>query len=105
MHKASSTATTSATPTTSTRKAHVGKKATPYPSVRQSDVIWEMVIWREIDFNEKFNQFFYFPKDAEQSTQGRISLVNLIMRGVRNGEIPVYEDDDMVKELELIAEA
>lgn len=79
----------------------VGKKAMPYPSVRENDVIWESVIWREIDYNEKFNQFFYFPKNAEQSTQGRISLVNLIMRGVRNGEIPVYEDDDMVKELDL----
>ena len=79
----------------------VGKKAMPYPSVRENDVIWESVIWREIDYNEKFNQFFYFPKNAEQGTQGRISLVNLIMRGVRNGEIPVYEDDDMVKELDL----
>ena len=79
----------------------VGKKAMPYPSVRENDVIWECVIWREVDFNEKFNQFFYFPKNAEQSTQGRISLVNLVMRGVRAGEIPVYEDDDMVKELEL----
>lgn len=79
----------------------VGKKAMPYPSVRENDVIWESVVWREIDYNEKFNQFFYFPKNAEQSTQGRISLVNLIMRGVRNGEIPVYEDDDMVKELDL----
>ena len=36
----------------------VGKKAMPYPSVRENDVIWESVIWREIDFNEKFNQFF-----------------------------------------------
>ena len=79
----------------------VGKRAMPYPSVRENDVIWESVIWREIDYNEKFNQFFYFPKNAEQSTQGRISLVNLIMRGVRNGEIPVYEDDDMEKELDL----
>ena len=36
----------------------VGKKAMPYPSVRENDVVWETVIWREIDFNEKFNQFF-----------------------------------------------
>ena len=79
----------------------VGKKAMPYPTVRESDVIWESVIWREVDFNEKFNQFFFFPVNNETSTQGRISLVNLIMRGVRNGEIPVYEDDDMVKELDL----
>ena len=78
-----------------------GKKAMPYPAVRESDVIWESVIWREVDFNEKFNQFFFFPVNNETSTQGRISLVNLIMRAVRNGEIPVYEDDDMVKELDL----
>ncbi len=73
-----------------------GKKATPYPAVRQSDVIWEMVIWREIDFNEKFNQFFYFPIEDSTDTQGRTNLVNLILRAVRNGDMPnVYEDDDM----------
>ena len=81
-----------------------GKKARPYPVVRESDVVWETVIWREIDFNEKFNQFFYFPKDPTQQTQGRISLINLIMRNVRSGEIPTYEDDDMKKELD-VAEA
>ena len=78
----------------------VGKKAMPYPPLRENDVIWEHVVWREVDFNEKFNQFFYFPANNGSSTQGRISLVNLIMRSVRNGEIPVYEDDDMVKELD-----
>lgn len=73
-----------------------GKKATPYPPVRQSDVIWESVIWREIDFNEKFNQFFFFPIEDSTDTQGRVSLVNLILRAVRNGDIAnVYEDDDM----------
>lgn len=79
-----------------------GKKAMPYPAVRGSDVVWEMVVWRDIDFNEKFNQFFYFPTNAEQSTQGRISLVNLIVSAVRNGEIPVYDDDDMIKELDVV---
>ena len=79
----------------------IGKKAMPYPSLRKSDVVWDRVIWREVDFNEKFNQFFFFPVNNETSTQGRISLVNLIMRGVRNGEIPVYEDDDMLRELDM----
>ena len=79
----------------------IGKKAMPYPSLRKSDVVWDRVIWREVDFNEKFNQFFFFPVNNETSTQGRISLINLIMKGVRNGEIPVYEEDDMVKELDL----
>ena len=75
-----------------------GKKAMPYPPVRKSDVVWENVIWRDIDLNEKFNQFFYFPADDEKQTQGRTNLVNLIVKAVQNGEIPAYEDDDMVKE-------
>lgn len=79
----------------------VGKKAMPYPPLRKSDIVWKKVVWREIDFNEKFNQFFFFPINNETNTQGRINLVNLIMQGVRNGEIPVYEDDDMEKELDL----
>ncbi|MBR1765488.1 MAG: gliding motility protein GldN [Bacteroidales bacterium] len=84
-----------------TKVISTGKKAMPFPSVRQSDVIWEKVQWREIDFNEKFNQFFYFPLSSETNTQGRINLVNLIMRAVRNGEISVYEDDDMLRELDI----
>ena len=82
----------------------VGKKAMPYPSVRENDVIWESVIWREIDYNEKFNQFFYFPTDESKQTQGRINLVNLIVNAVKNGDIPSYEDDDMVREYD-VAEA
>ena len=72
-----------------------GKKAAPYPATRQTDVIWECVIWRDIDFNEKFNQFFFFPLEDSTNTQGRINLVNLILHAVANGEIEVYEDDDM----------
>ena len=77
----------------------VGKKAMPYPSIRENDVVWEAVIWREIDFNEKFNQFFYFP-NSEKSTQGRISLIRLLVRNVMNGEIPIYDDDDMLTLME-----
>ena len=79
-----------------TKVITTGKKAIPYPAVRQSDVVWEQVVWREIDFNEKFNQFFFFPLDTTTNTQGRTSLVNLILRAVSNGDIAnVYDDDDM----------
>ena len=73
----------------------VGKRAIPYPFLRESDVVWETCIWRNIDFNEKYNQFFYFPIDTTSNTQGRISIVNLILRAASNGEIEVFEDDDM----------
>ena len=73
----------------------VGKKAIPYPFLRESDVVWRTTIWRKIDFNESFNQFFYFPYEAEKNTQGRINLVNLILQAVNNGAFEIYEDDDM----------
>lgn len=77
-----------------------GKKAMPYPAVRESDVVWEMVVWRDIDLNEKFNQFFYYPVDDEKDTQGRVNLVNLLVKAVENGEIPAFETDDMDKEFD-----
>ncbi len=73
----------------------VGKRAMPYPYLRESDVVWRTTIWRKIDFNENFNQFFYFPFEAEKSTQGRINLINLILQAVKNGSFEIYEDDDM----------
>ncbi len=73
----------------------VGKKAMPYPFLRESDVVWRTTIWRKIDFNESFNQFFYFPFEAEKNTQGRINLINLILQAVNNGSFEIYEDDDM----------
>ena len=76
-----------------------GKKATPYPSLRQSDVIWEMVVWRDINLDETFNQFFYFPQDETKDNQGRINLLNLLMGGLERGDIVAFEDDDLKKEM------
>lgn len=78
----------------------VGKRAMPYPFIRESDVVWKTVIWRTIDLNEKFNQFFYFPLSAEGGTQGRINLVNLLVNAARNGEFEVFDDDDMTTPLD-----
>ena len=73
------------------------KKALPHPHLRESDVIWETCIWRTVDFREKFNQFFYFPKgtDTIENNQGRINLTWLLVRAVRNGDITVYDDDEL----------
>lgn len=75
----------------------VGKKAMPYPFLRESDVVWKTTIWRCIDMNESFNQFLYFPIETEEegNTQNRINIVNLIVKAASNGDFEVYEDDDM----------
>lgn len=77
-----------------TKSLAQGKKAMPYPHVRESDVVWETCIWRKIDFREKFNQFLYFPTNTETNTQGRINIVNTIIKAIENGEIEVFEDDE-----------
>lgn len=73
------------------------KSAMPYAHLRESDVIWESAIWRTIDFREKFNQFFYFPKETAKDggSQKRINLANTIYDAIVNGEITVYEDDEL----------
>ena len=70
------------------------------PSVRENDVIWETVVWREISLEEKFNQFMYFPTDQEKDTQGRISLVALIYNATHDQKFEVYETDDMTEPLD-----
>lgn len=72
-----------------------GKKAMPYAYLRESDVVWKTAIWRNVDFREKFNQFFYYPVETESNTQGRINILNTVVRALKNGEIEVFEDDDM----------
>ncbi len=72
-----------------------GQQAMPYAFLRESDVVWRHIVWRSIDFREKFNQFFFYPIETDRNTQGRISLVNLLLKAVENGEIEVFEDDDL----------
>jgi gliding motility associated protien GldN len=80
-----------------TRTMSTTRQAIPYPSLRESDVIWETCIWRDIDFREKFNQFFYFPKgeDSINNNQGRINLAYLIYRNAALGEFEIFEDDEL----------
>lgn len=73
------------------------KKAQPYQHLRESDVIWETCIWRTIDFREKFNQFFYFPKgdQCDLGNQGRVNLAYLVYKTAGAGEFEVFEDDEL----------
>ena len=73
----------------------VGREAMPYAYLREADVVWEHLVWRTIDFREKFNQFFYFPTDPSKDTQGRKNLCNVLMEAWERGDIEGYETDDM----------
>ena len=70
------------------------QRPTPYPFLRESDVVWATTLWKTIDINEAFNQFFYFPLDTVFN-DGRINLADLIWNAVVANEIPIFEDDDL----------
>lgn len=63
-----------------------------YPYLRESDIVWSTMLWKTIDINELFNQFFYYPLDNPDPS-GKKSLAYTIWDAVVDGAIPLYEDD------------
>lgn len=68
------------------------QQAVPYPYLRESDVVWSTMLWKTIDLNELFNQFFYFPID-NITNYGKKSLTYTLWDAIVEGVIPIYEDD------------
>lgn len=69
-------------------------KPLPFPFLREDDVVWSTTLWKTIDCNELFNQFFYFPSD-EYITFGKKSLAYILWDAMVAEEIPIYEDDEL----------
>ena len=66
----------------------------PFAHLRESDVVWSTTVWKTIDLHEAVNQFFYFPIDNPDPS-GKKSLAYILWDAMADGEIPVYEDDDL----------
>lgn len=75
------------------------RKALLREPVRGTDVIWETIIWRVIDFRERFNQFFYYPYE-EEGVEGRKNLAYTVWDAILNGEITVFEDDEFKRPID-----
>lgn len=75
---------------------HIAKEreAFVFPFLRESDVVWEQMVWRTIDFREKFNHFFYYPTER-RGVEGRRNFAYVVWDAVVAGEIPIYEDDEL----------
>lgn len=65
----------------------------PMRFVRESDVVWETMIWRTVDFREQFNQFFYYPIERE-GVDGRKNFAYMLWDAICNDQIPIYSDDE-----------
>ncbi|PLW93112.1 MAG: gliding motility protein GldN [Marinilabiliales bacterium] len=76
----------------------ISRVPVPYQHVRKADVFWAKRIWRVIDLREKINHPLYYP---EQPTQGRISLVSVILQGIEEGSLTAYDalNDDFTERL------
>lgn len=70
------------------------EEAIRLPYVRESDVVWEYMIWRTVDLREKFNQYMYFPTERK-GLEGRKNLAYVLWDAVVANEIPIYEDDEL----------
>lgn len=64
------------------------KKIIPYPAIREADVLWKKRIWREIDFRQKMNLPFYYPRDGHQDWR---RFMDVIMDALKEGRCQAYE--------------
>lgn len=65
------------------------KKPIPFAHVREADVLWERVVWREIDLRQRQNFPLYFPTNPKV-IGSRKNFFTLLMEGVERGEITPY---------------
>ena len=64
------------------------KKIIPYPEIREADVMWKKRVWREIDFRQKMNLPFYYPRDGHQNWR---RFIDVIMDALKEGRCQAYE--------------
>ena len=62
----------------------------PYDHIREADVMWEKRVWRVIDFREKMNKPFSYPREP---------FVSLIIEPAMNAELTVYRDEGFTEAL------
>lgn len=65
------------------------RKPVPYQFVREADVMWSKIIWRQIELSERANQHLYFPTTP---TDGRLSLIDVLLEGIHTQGLTAYDE-------------
>lgn len=61
------------------------RRAIPYDNLREADIFWEKRMWRVIDFKEKMNLPFAYPK---------LPLAQILIDLVKSGEVTAFNPLD-----------
>ncbi|MBC8045720.1 MAG: gliding motility protein GldN [Fimbriimonadaceae bacterium] len=69
------------------RELITSREILPYDHIREADVFWEKRVWRVIDFREKMNLPFSWPKDPFMDR-----IYNLVIAGELTAYSPLYDD-------------
>ncbi|GAB5399045.1 MAG: gliding motility protein GldN [Aureisphaera sp.] len=65
----------------------------PYGYVDERDVLWSKTTWEYIDLDERVNFPLYYPIDTNNIGSERRSLYDVLVRGIKDGDIEhVYAD-------------
>lgn len=75
------------------------RRPMPFPFLRYDDIVWTTDHWRTIELAERFNHFMYYPDDPYINF-GKKSLAYILWDAMAAGEIPIYEDDDLLVPLD-----
>jgi gliding motility associated protien GldN len=66
------------------------RRAIPYTTLREADVMWSKRVWRAIDLKEKINHPLYYP---EVPSNDRKSLFDVIKEAaITNGTLSCFDD-------------
>jgi gliding motility associated protien GldN len=72
------------------------RRVVPYTHIREADVMYYKRVWRRIDLREKMNFPLYYPEEPiNEIGYERVSLFEVIKRGVEEGTLTAYEDDGL----------
>lgn len=73
----------------------------PYGYVADKDILFGIKVWENIDLSEKANEPYYYPIE-EVAGDGRKSLFQTLIDGIKSGKITnVYDDSDFKKKRNL----
>ncbi|MBP6455101.1 MAG: gliding motility protein GldN [Chitinophagaceae bacterium] len=70
----------------------------PWQPVREADVLWRKVVWREIDTRQKQNFAFRYPGD--EYTGGGM-YIEILMHAIKTSAITAFEDERFTTQLSM----